>query len=353
MRLTRTKARFARKLVQNWQEAGVLSREEATRLSGSIETLSFDWLRLARYAFWVAICCILISVGALLADEWILELIARLFEAPAAAKSAAFALVSTLLYAAGIRRRHRNPERVFSNEALLFLGVAATAASIAYFGEAVSTGSDHFSLLILMAAIIYAALGLWFPSKLVWVFALLSLGSWMGAETGYVSGWGAYYLGMNYPLRFLLFGILLTLASQGFAAWPLRADFRHATRVVGLLYLFVSLWLLSIFGNYGDMASWQDTRQIELFHWSLLFAMAAGLSVWHGIRYDDGLSRGFGVTFLFLNLYTRFFEHFWEATHKALFFAILGASFWWLGSRAERIWHGAPCNGSEKNPLSE
>ncbi len=49
--------------------------------------------------------------------------------------------------------------------------------------------------------------------ELVWIFALLSLGSWFGAETGYVSGWGAYYLGMNYPMRFVLFGIVLLAAS--------------------------------------------------------------------------------------------------------------------------------------------
>jgi hypothetical protein len=51
------------------------------------------------------------------------------------------------------------------------------------------------------------------------------------------------------------------------------------------------------------------------------------------------MTRGFGITFIFINLYTRFFEYFWEGTHKAIFFAILAISFWYLGSRAEKIWH--------------
>ena len=34
--------------------------------------------------------------------------------------------------------------------------------------------------------------------------------AWMGAETGYISGYGMYFLGMNYPLRFVLFGAMLT-----------------------------------------------------------------------------------------------------------------------------------------------
>ncbi|AFC72671.1 hypothetical protein MCC_05830 [Rickettsia rhipicephali str. 3-7-female6-CWPP] len=28
-----------------------------------------------------------------------------------------------------------------------------------------------------------------------------------------------------------------------------------------------------------------------------------------------------------------------NTTHKAVFFTILGISFWWLGSKAEKIWN--------------
>jgi len=49
--------------------------------------------------------------------------------------------------------------------------------------------------------------------------------------------------------------------------------------------------------------------------------------------------RGFGLTFIFINLYTRFFEHFWNHLHKAIFFTLLAVSFWYLGTRAERIWN--------------
>ena len=48
---------------------------------------------------------------------------------------------------------------------------------------------------------------------------------------------------------------------------------------------------------------------------------------------------GFGVTFLGINLYTRFFELFWNNLHKAIFFALLAASFWYIGSKAETIWN--------------
>jgi hypothetical protein len=35
-------------------------------------------------------------------------------------------------------------------------------------------------------------------------------------------------------------------------------------------------------------------------------------------------------------MYTRYFEYLWDRTHKGLFFAILAASFWWLGKLLEK-----------------
>jgi hypothetical protein len=71
----------------------------------------------------------------------------------------------------------------------------------------------------------------------------------------------------------------------------------------------------------------------------VLFGAVAIVVVWYGLREDDPVSRGFGLTFLVINLYTRFFEYLWDTLHKALFFAVLAASFWYLGTKAEKIWH--------------
>ena len=69
-----------------------------------------------------------------------------------------------------------------------------------------------------------------------------------------------------------------------------------------------------------------------------MFGAAALAAIWYGLKRDDGVLRGFGLTFLLINLYTRFFEYFWAPLPKALFFAVLAISFWYLGSRAETIW---------------
>jgi hypothetical protein len=50
------------------------------------------------------------------------------------------------------------------------------------------------------------------------------------------------------------------------------------------------------------------------------------------------MTKGVALVFIFLNLYSRFFEYLWEGMHKALFFAILAVSFWLLGTKAEKIY---------------
>jgi hypothetical protein len=339
MHVSKKEGRVLDQAIANWLDSDVISQTESEKLKGSYQVTSFDWKRVAKYSFWLAISCIVISISSAFADQWLIELFERVFNAPDSVKCIGFAICSGFLYFLGLRRKARFPEKVYSNEAILFLGVATTAASIALLGKVLDSGSGHFSILLLLAAIVYGLLGLWFPSNLIWLFSLLSLGGWFGAETGYASGWGAYYLGMNYPLRFVLFGLVLIFCgSYVFKQWESKRDFLRPTRAIGLLYLFVALWIMSIFGNYGDPENWERAKQIELFHWSLLFALASIAAIFHGVKYDDGMTRGFGLTFIFINLYTRYFEYFWDGTHKAIFFAVLALSFWYLGARAEKIW---------------
>ncbi|WP_202951402.1 DUF2157 domain-containing protein [Desulfocurvibacter africanus] len=339
MKTNRKHACVIRNALEHWNRAGLLDDTTALALQQDIEVIPFDWKRLAKYSFWIALVCIVTAIGAAIADDVLIALLESLFDAPYIIKFLGMSGLSGAIYWFGIMRRKAHPHKVFSNEAILFLGVLATAGAIYQLGRTFDSGSGHFSILLLLSFLVYGLLGFFFRSNLVWLFALISLGSWMGTETGYVSGWGAYYLGMNYPLRFVLFGavlcaVALTLEKKGWFAHLSRS-----TLAMGLLYLFIALWIMSIFGNYGDMDSWERIKQIELFHWSLLFGLVAAGSIYHGLRYENGMTKGFGITFLLINLYTRFFEHFWDATHKAVFFGLLGISLWLLGCRAEKIWY--------------
>jgi hypothetical protein len=338
MRVQRQDALVIRKALKGWRQAGLLDEDTVLRLDQSLQTVPFDWQKLAAFSFWISLACIAVAASAVLADQYLIDLVEALFHSGHGLLSAMLAVLAGGVFTFGIRTKRAHPDRVFSNEAILFCGVLGTAGAVAELGQAIDDGSGHFSLLILLSCAVYAALGYGFKSNLIWLFALLSLGGWMGAETGYASGWGSYYLGMNYPLRFTLFGAGLTVAPA--VLWQSRsfAPLRHTTLVTGLLYLFTALWLLSIFGNTGDIDAWDQTTQTQLLGWSVLFAVAAGAAVYHGLRYDDATTKGFGLTFLFINLYTRYFEYFWNSPHKAVFFTILAISFWLLGRRAEKIW---------------
>ena len=142
-----------------------------------------------------------------------------------------------------------------------------------------------------------------------------------------MSGWGAYYLGMNYP--FTLYPVWWCIG------WiNCYLSVMHGFQILlilpmwmGLLYLLLPLWILSIFGNYGDLNSWYNVKQYELLHWGILFAFVAIIAIVYGLKHDDATSRGFGITFLFLNLYTKYFEFFLEWDAQGDFLYLAGSVF--------------------------
>src|SRR5690606_30861618 len=106
------------------------------------------------------------------------------------------------------------------------------------------------------------------------------------------------------------------------------------------LYFFTSLLLLSIFGNYGTLEEWYAIKQLSLFYWAIISATACVAAILLGLKPNDAMLREYGIVFLFINLYTRYFEYFWDSGHKAIFFAVLGISFVLIGRKAEKIWSG-------------
>jgi UDP-N-acetylmuramyl pentapeptide phosphotransferase/UDP-N-acetylglucosamine-1-phosphate transferase len=101
----------------------------------------------------------------------------------------------------------------------------------------------------------------------------------------------------------------------------------------------VSLWLLSIFGNFGTLEDWLEVKQIELFYWGIISVLISIAFTYYGLRRKDEIAREFGITFLLINLYSRYFEYLWDVTDKTIFFSILAISFWLLGRKAEKIWN--------------
>lgn len=337
MKVSTKERRIIAEALEHWCQQGKISAEQQQALSTSMEVQSTDWTQIARYSFWVAIACIVFAIFSVLLDEWLIGLLQEVFSAPDLVKSGFFAVCAGLLFILGMRGKARNPDKTLSNEALFVVGIITTAVAIFFLGDVIQT--NNLAWLILIASVVYGLLGLWIRSQLVWGAALLTLACWFGLQTYYLENNGAF-LGMNYPLRYALFGLILTVAGESVfnRRYPAPA-FELTTKAFGLIFLFCSLWLLSVFGNFARLSEWEQVRQLSLLHWSVLLALASFAALYWGIRKQDEVVRGFGLAFVFINLYTRFFEYFWQGVHKAAFFAILAASFWFLGTRAEKIYH--------------
>jgi hypothetical protein len=150
---------------------------------------------------------------------------------------------------------------------------------------------------------------------------------------------GTYAIAIQSPTIFIGLGSLLVGVARLMRSYALTRPLWSTTRTWGLLYVFISLWILSIWGHDRYMAEMMRTARLEgRLTWSVLFFLAAGASTWHGLRWDDGVTKGFGLTFLGINLYTKYFETFWGRS-KALVFAGLAGSLALVGWFAEDVWN--------------
>ncbi|HET8828390.1 MAG TPA: DUF2157 domain-containing protein [Pelobium sp.] len=339
MRLDSEKAEFLKTTIQTWQNNGLISSEKATELHNSFTVKSFDWQKLAQYAIYISLACGVFALGSLLLDKQIAAILSSLYNTPNIIICVLSFLAAGYFLILGNKRRKKKSNRVFSNEAMLFAGVLLIANGLAYLGKTIDNRSENYALLFFVAVPLYAFLGYYFKSKLIWSFALFSLGAWFGTQTSYLSKSNFYFLGMNYPLRFVCFGLLLTASSFLFSFIKKLNDFTFVTYFVGLLYTFTALWLLSIFGNFSRIDDWYKVSQISLYGWAALSISFCLLTIYLGFKFKDELAREFGATFLIINLYTRFFEYFWDAWHKAVFFLVLALTFWLIGRKAEKIWN--------------
>ncbi|CRX38590.1 DUF2157 domain-containing protein [Estrella lausannensis] len=336
--VSKKQALFVKELCRGLVSESVISEEVAKSIEAHIVEDSFDWRRITRYAIWAAVVSLIIASLTLLSTSVVIDLITSIFKQPDIGFAVVFSCLAAVSFFVGYRRSQQHPSKRVTNEGVMFLGCVFLSFALNSVGVSMQWGTEGELNLLLFSCVLFATLGYLLKSPLIFCYALILAGGYFGAETGYVSGFGAYWLGINYPLRFFFFGVslvLIALALRDFNSFrPLYA----VTKNIGLLYGFVSLWVLSIFGNYGDMDVWSDAGRFELLHWSLIFLAGSIAAIYLGVKLDDSGFRGFGLTFLFINLYTRYFEHFWDKMPLALFFALLGASFWLLGAYAERIW---------------
>jgi hypothetical protein len=336
--------------IQHWRQSGIIDEQTALNLSESLVLAPFDWLKAARYAFILSLSCVALTVVSLLASHQLMRIFWRLFHQSIVMNVFITGAISAAIFRYGRFLRRKPGHRTIGVELVFLVAAMFLYVSVNFLGIAILPGGlEHRTFPFVVATLVYALLGLWLPSKLVWVLGLLSLGAWIGVATGGTNDFASTFLGMHYPIRFAVLGAVLSLlgivGEQAFQPQERGIALKNPlwamspqTKVFGLLVLFIALWILSILGNFGVLLPWGNVNQGSLFHWTLLLVAASVAAIWFGLKHEDNVLRGFGMASLLVNLYTRYFEYFWHTFNRALFFAVLAASFWFLGSRAQAIW---------------
>ncbi|MEM6844108.1 MAG: hypothetical protein AAF632_17910 [Bacteroidota bacterium] len=343
MRVTEEEHQTLRKALSHWEREQIISTATAETLRRSYQVknnnVRFDWKNFSLIAFFFAIASIVLATVLFLLDEWLLELLSSLLGISDLTKSFLFAFLAALTFVGGVYRRRKYPLQHYSNEALLIFGAIFIAFSLTYFSAALAMEEGYFALFVGIATLVYGALAIYLQSRLLWVIALVSLTVWYGLETFYLVNEQSYFLGMNFPMRYTIFGTLLLVSSSVLQKTEKTQIFHLITYYAGLLGLLFSLWMVSIFGNHGDFSTWNDAPQYQFWYAVILLTVASVITIGWGLRKQQRLTTEIGIIFLLLNLYTRYFEYGWDSLHRVVFFSLMALSFWLIGRKAESVWN--------------
>ena len=154
--------------------------------------------------------------------------------------------------------------------------------------------------------------------RLLLVAALLCFGVFFAARLSDWVGWHWWALDErleNFLPAALLFCVPLLIDQARYAG------FAACYRVVGLLYLFGPILILSYWGE-NSYLDW-SAHWVEVFYQTLGFALA-GLVIWLGIRRGWGEVVNTGLGFALILLFSKLFDWWWALLPRYLFFLLLG-----------------------------
>lgn len=330
MKATKKEAEVLNNAIEEWTSSGKLSPEQSAELKDSIEVNS-DAQPIAHYFFFVALSCALLAFGAIFIDDKLLEKVKSYFLLSDLVVAIAFTALSFISFIWLKKKRQHYSPAVFE----VYSVISSLLVSIALVYYCKDTGfGPNYSGFLIVASCLLTFLSLWLPSRSLWIINILALMGWYGAFSNWLST-DNLFLGMNYPMRFSVFGILIVALSMIQSRTAKLRDTERITYLAGLAILLTGLWGVSVFGNYNSLEEWAKVRQVQVIAYSIVFAGVAGLLFYFGYKRGDTTTRDIGLFALLINLYTRYFEFFWDSTNKGIFFLLLALSFWFIGKRID------------------
>lgn len=334
---------------------------------------------------------ILINLGAvILAAGLIIFFASNWIEFGRAAKIASLFALTLFFYLVGFELteegRWKFPKLGL---ALAFLGCVMFGVDILLLALIYDLTAAH-AWSLLMDWLVWMAVAYLLRSRLILFLGLVGIVSWFGAEVGYL--WGGYWIYLGRPFHFMGLGACL-LAVSGLHAWRGQRRFAAPYALVGLLLIYLSTLILSIFDVQREFRAVEWTPPILVglmlygpyvlalaalafihVHWRrttlsdppvllvlflfalmllstviawtpghgefwflLLLTLLTSAGIYLGIAWESAVLLNTGIVFFAVNVYTRFYEYFWDAMPKSLFFIIGGATLMAGGIWVERM----------------
>lgn len=322
--------------LNEWQREGLLSEDRKQALAESIHRKRSDRQEVARYFFLIAISCAALAFGAIFIDDKILERLKVYFSL----SNLVIAFMAAAVGGIWLLYMYRSRAKCSANTYEVYVTGGALLLQIAVLYTCKETGyGKSYNGLLLGSTVSLFCISLLMQSAVIWLAALLSSAAWFAAVT---TAWGHDYMfiGMNYPMRMTVYGLLLYLISYLQKNNNRLGRYWRLSNITGMLLFFIGMWMVSIFGNYGHLDEWAKVRQTQILFYSILFGIISLAALYWGVKRKDDALRDVSVLFLLLNIYTRYFEYFWDHTNKGIFFLILAASFYlvgrWLNGRKQK-----------------
>ena len=332
-------------VMQYWKREALVDEAQAEKMLNSVKVKTFDSVGLSRILFWISAASLLGAFLSLFSIEWIAQ---WLYELPRLVQFLGFAALTLSGYLAGFYVAKTYPGRNDAAGVLYFLSALFTMPTIllliaVIYGDPRDIFETYLMTFQSLILSIYTIVAFITHSVFVWLFAITTMGNILNVSNGYNNG--SYFIFVDKPLVVAIYGLVLVgLASLFQHGLPPQlglnklhnfckkaAPLYTVTLVMGLVYFFLPLLILTIWGVSVKVDF------TERMFWVLALAIASGISMWHGLRFDNSITKGFGVTFFMLNLYTRYFEFFWSSLPKTIFFALI-ALFTWLAGWTIQKW---------------
>lgn len=333
MDLNKREHQIVEQCIQQWRKDAIISDAQANEMLNSIQLEKNNYKTLTSFAFIIAGCSALLAVISILFEAKFINWLQQQFDFAEITIGLLFTIISiSMVY---ISYKYKLKFATFPRESLNIASAITLAIGITYLGRSQGMNADYYPVLIGLTAGILFVYAYLLQSSIMWGAALLTATGWQTTQS--YLWWGDNHKGHS-------ISIALTSTIWGIIVWSITyfyhnklVRFKHTQNVIGILLTLFAAWTLSIFGTYTEYEAWEMVRQGKLWYWALCYTITLIALTYYGVKRDKPYIRDIAMSFFILNIYTRYFEYFWDKSHKGIFFAILAVSFYFVGKQFDKI----------------